>query len=86
MVLILQERIGKRFVIVAGFRPLAGIMVLIVGSKLMEHVFSDWFPSPCGDYGSYRRVWLFFGDYQAKFPSPCGDYGSYLNKHKYGAC
>ena len=36
------------------------------------------FPSPCGDYGSYRskgRIEYFPTVW--KFPSPCGDYGSY---------
>ena len=38
-----------------GFRPLAGIMVLIysLGYNDKKHCFL--FPSPCGDYGSYRR-------------------------------
>ncbi len=39
------------------------------------------FPSPCGDYGSYRNStnsgsstgW-------GRFPSPCGDYGSYQDE------
>ena len=35
------------------------------------------FPSPYGDYGSYRKKNV--GDYKdtATFPSPYGDYGSY---------
>ena len=35
------------------------------------------FPSPCGDYGSYRlgRRQSFLEG--SVFPSPCGDYGSY---------
>ena len=36
------------------------------------------FPSPCGDYGSYRGLFLeliLFNKWL--FPSPCGDYGSY---------
>ena len=36
------------------FRPLAGIMVLIIGLWLYESLCGlDTFPSPCGDYGSY---------------------------------
>ena len=37
-----------------GFRPLAGIMVLI--TTLPEETANNYrrFPSPCGDYGSYR--------------------------------
>ena len=50
------------------FRPLAGIMVLIFhtlylgvyGSLENEYVF----PSPCGDYGSYRGLWPTFVSYQ----------------------
>ena len=36
------------------FRPLAGIMVLIDFAEKMECVGLITFPSPCGDYGSYR--------------------------------
>ena len=40
------------------FRPLAGIMVLIAIKKVRLCVKSSMsFPSPCGDYGSYRRDW-----------------------------
>ena len=36
------------------------------------------FPSPCGDYGSYRDHILEEKRHDRKlFPSPCGDYGSY---------
>ena len=36
------------------FRPLAGIMVLIVNSKNSKPAVNRFkFPSPCGDYGSY---------------------------------
>ena len=35
------------------FRPLAGIMVLII-SRVHQHRQKTKFPSPCGDYGSYR--------------------------------
>ena len=37
------------------FRPLAGIMVLILYDLGKDEVFTKvQFPSPCGDYGSYR--------------------------------
>ena len=37
------------------FRPLAGIMVLIFsGSPGNRRIRRGWFPSPCGDYGSYH--------------------------------
>ena len=37
------------------FRPLAGIMVLIFGLPELEGTPKQVsFPSPCGDYGSYR--------------------------------
>ena len=37
------------------FRPLAGIMVLIIEDG-ESYYYPDWleFPSPCGDYGSYQ--------------------------------
>ncbi len=38
-----------------GFRPLAGIMVLIfVNNFIYYNCQMEEFPSPCGDYGSYR--------------------------------
>ena len=38
-----------------GFRPLAGIMVLIYKDVDKLAIYNaDAFPSPCGDYGSYR--------------------------------
>ena len=38
------------------FRPLAGIMVLIEKPSQSKGGEALWkFPSPCGDYGSYRR-------------------------------
>ena len=37
-----------------------------------------FFPSPCGDYGSYLMRQAKGGVKMNKiFPSPCGDYGSY---------
>ena len=38
-----------------GFRPLAGIMVLIGLTQVELGQLLGMFPSPCGDYGSYRR-------------------------------
>ena len=37
-----------------GFRPLAGIMVLIMKRIICIDSKDNKFPSPCGDYGSYR--------------------------------
>ncbi len=41
---------------VPGFRPLAGIMVLILNSLQSFVAQKEGFPSPCGDYGSYHAV------------------------------
>ena len=42
---------------ISGFRPLAGIMVLIKeGRNYERYNNNNMFPSPCGDYGSYQ-VW-----------------------------
>ena len=39
-----------------GFRPLAGIMVLIFSDgKEDDNGSLVMFPSPCGDYGSYQK-------------------------------
>ena len=39
-----------------GFRPLAGIMVLIATElKAEREARKNAFPSPCGDYGSYQH-------------------------------
>ena len=47
------------------FRPLAGIMVLIVHRRAARKWLLEKFPSPCGDYGSYRTAsrhyWLYDG-------------------------
>ena len=61
------------------FRPLAGIMVLITVKQGNDLQVLTMFPSPCGDYGSYRikgNISSSVG--MVTFPSPCGDYGSYL--------
>ena len=39
-----------------GFRPLAGIMVLIMKRIICIDSKDNKFPSPCGDYGSYRKM------------------------------
>ena len=41
---------------IKGFRPLTGIMVLIKGTAGETKVGSKLFPSPYGDYGSYRNA------------------------------
>ena len=54
MVLILAK-LAFRVRITRSFRPLAGIMVLI--NKAIDDFnqkLENMFPSPCGDYGSYR--------------------------------
>ena len=56
-----------------------GIVVLILEMlKDIPPAALSAFPSPCGDYGSYRERNT-FGYYVPSiwFPSPCGDYGSY---------
>ena len=66
------------YVMAAGFRPLAGIMVLIfIYDTDDSNVGKFKFPSPCGDYGSYRNLVFPFRSLPLSFPSPCGDYGSY---------
>ena len=40
------------------FRPLAGIMVLIKSASRKASAATGTFPSPCGDYGSYRNAFL----------------------------
>ncbi len=67
-----------------GFRPLAGIMVLIITSRIFVHVGITvsvplrglWFLSRNGEITMIRHYWH-------KFPSPCGDYGSYRRQHCY---
>ena len=54
MVLILYKYLLSRSKNFDGFRPLAGIMVLIdAGNRTLTTEY-DMFPSPCGDYGSYH--------------------------------
>ena len=55
MVLILKRLRMKSRRFARGFRPLAGIMVLILWEEDFKPNgdFAE-FPSPCGDYGSYR--------------------------------
>ena len=78
MVLIATTYLKKSGTIASCFRPLAGIMVLIVHHVFREKIIFRKFPSPCGDYGSYRlKQNGISGWMNMKFPSPCGDYGSY---------
>ena len=75
------------------FRPLAGIMVLIrmilyayEKVKLLSVPLRGYFPSPCGDYGSYLFVFRQGSVFRRPlFPSPCGDYGSYLFVFRQGS-
>ena len=53
MVLIYIENNSIIYNNVINFRPLAGIMVLINYERINK-VLESAFPSPCGDYGSYR--------------------------------
>ena len=64
------------------FRPLTGIMVLIDFLEFAIQLFFQVFPSPYGDYGSYRQNVLFVSILVITFPSPYGDYGSYQFKEK----
>ena len=62
--------------------PLRGLWFLSAGATTANAGRNpSGFPSPCGDYGSYRMA-LSLDDVGtvAKFPSPCGDYGSYLKR------
>ena len=38
------------------FRPLTGIMVLILDAECTDDTLDIMFPSPYGDYGSYRQA------------------------------
>ena len=83
MVLICCPCLGWPIRSKGSFRPLAGIMVLIeVYSTLVHEMCHLWFPSPCGDYGSYRMPEVSYLPWSGSFPSPCGDYGSYLSEIK----
>ena len=67
-----------------GFRPLAGIMVLIASTNKLYILDYIKFPSPCGDYGSYPFLSIWDSSKKhRKFPSPCGDYGSYPSRCHY---
>ena len=67
--------------------PLRGLWFLSHGYTLSFDYIRNRFPSPCGDYGSYRvkrpRV---SARGLLSFPSPCGDYGSYLFKMDCSGC
>ena len=78
MVLIDRYKAEMALYLKENFRPLAGIMVLIDSSWREFEDACTKFPSPCGDYGSYRlALWLYHKVVTVLFPSPCGDYGSY---------
>ena len=80
MVLIILEMVLHCRGRLCGFRPLAGIMVLI-DLEALEMCYDDvQFPSPCGDYGSYRNTFIKQYIQKLQFPSPCGDYGSYQTR------
>lgn len=54
MVLIVKPLLSNHGLVLTSFRPLAGIMVLIILVKLgWLDIQLDMFPSPYGDYGSY---------------------------------
>ena len=77
MVLIFFVVFVEDSVVVSGFRPLTGIMVLI---KLWHEAMQEGdavFPSPYGDYGSYQKPLILVSCGMKPFPSPYGDYGSY---------
>ena len=57
--------------------PLRGLWFLSRGKQQRTHRNVLQFPSPCGDYGSYRNLVFPFRSLPLSFPSPCGDYGSY---------
>ena len=65
------------------FRPLAGIMVLIIIVMVMVCRLSCFRPL------AGIMVLILIGlcclaNYIEQFPSPCGDYGSYLLSHPFG--
>ena len=55
MVLIFKQAMAIINSALNRFRPLAGIMVLIVIAIMLKIIITTWFPSPCGDYGSYPK-------------------------------
>ena len=79
MVLIRYRQEDSQTVVNKCFRPLTGIMVLIL-KFLDTHIGNlKQFPSPYGDYGSYRIITYSYMSFPyIRFPSPYGDYGSYL--------
>ena len=55
IMVLIKSKSGGLKVSAKSFRPLAGIMVLIERTKKEIEENAYLFPSPCGDYGSYRR-------------------------------
>ena len=53
--------------------------MVLIETEVTIHSYSvvKVFPSPCGDYGSYRVILVSRNGWLPSFPSPCGDYGSY---------
>ena len=84
MVLISAVCISMYWMPLSGFRPLAGIMVLIgIEDFGYGKGYTYVFPSPCGDCGSYQILrGSYPNDAWKLFPSPCGDCGSYRESEK----
>ena len=57
--------------------PLRGLWFLSMNFDGEVNDVTLQFPSPYGDYGSYRVPVLIFVISNLEFPSPYGDYGSY---------
>ena len=57
--------------------PLRGLWFLSLTCWMQPPDPMMMFPSPCGDYGSYRNQQEQQHWSARRFPSPCGDYGSY---------
>ena len=56
IMVLIAGRSGRDVKSMKGFRPLAGIMVLIGTDCALIFYQRALFPSPCGDYGSYRPL------------------------------
>ena len=54
MVLILKEMLINQLYEMAVSVPLRGLWFLSVYKSFMNYLDCKWFPSPCGDYGSYQ--------------------------------
>ena len=62
------------------FRPLAGIMVLIIDGLVYIACLIGVSVPLRGLWFLSLRVKRTYGEKLIEFPSPCGDYGSYLEK------